>query len=56
MCIRDSLDIGCGGRGPITEKIQATFFGLFTRETQDNFGWLEPIEAPAEGRDQVAHG
>jgi len=40
----DDLDIGCGRRGPLTEKIQATFFGLFDGRTEDRFGWLEPIE------------
>ena len=40
----DDLDIGCGSRGPITEKIQSTFFGLFDGSTEDRFGWLDPIE------------
>lgn len=39
----DDIDIGCGMRGPITEKIQSTFFGLFDGRTEDRFGWLEPI-------------
>ncbi len=39
----DDIEIGNGRRGPITEKIQAAFFGLFDGTTADNFGWLEPI-------------
>ena len=41
----DDMDIGIGKRGPITEKIQSTFFGLFDGSTEDHFGWLEPIRA-----------
>jgi len=41
----DDLDIGTGSCGPITKKIQATFFGLFDGTTEDRFGWLEPIES-----------
>ncbi len=40
----DDLDIGTGRRGPLTEKMQATFFGLFDGTTEDRFGWLEPME------------
>lgn len=40
----DDLPIGEGARGPITERIQSAFFGLFSGETEDHFGWLEPIE------------
>ncbi|NHK27650.1 branched-chain amino acid transaminase [Parvularcula flava] len=32
------------GNYPISDKIQKTFFGLFTGETEDEWGWLEPIE------------
>jgi branched-chain amino acid aminotransferase len=39
----DDIDVGCGSRGPVTEKIQSTFFGLFSGETEDTHGWLEPI-------------
>ena len=40
----DDLDIGSGCRGPLTEKIQAAFFGLFDGRTEDRFGWLEPVD------------
>jgi branched-chain amino acid aminotransferase len=40
----DNYEVGSGGRGPITEKIQSTFFGLFNGETADIWNWLEPID------------
>lgn len=44
----DGITVGCGARGPITEEIQKTFFGLFTGETKDEWGWLDPVEPVAE--------
>ncbi len=41
----DDLDIGNGCRGPLTEQIQSTFFGLFDGSTEDRFGWLEAIKS-----------
>lgn len=38
----DRLPIGTGKR-PITEEIQSAFFGLFTGETRDEWGWLDPV-------------
>lgn len=40
----DRITIGAGKRGPITEAIQAAFFGLFTGKTQDKWRWLELCE------------
>jgi branched-chain amino acid aminotransferase len=40
----DKITIGAGKRGPITEAIQAAFFGLFTGKTEDKWGWLESCE------------
>jgi branched-chain amino acid aminotransferase len=40
----DKITVGAGKRGPITEAIQAAFFGLFTGKTEDKWGWLEPCE------------
>jgi branched-chain amino acid aminotransferase len=40
----DRIEVGTGKRGPITEKIQAAFFGLFTGKTPDPHGWLQPVE------------
>jgi len=39
----DRLPIGDGER-PVTKAISAAFFGLFTGETEDEWGWLEPVE------------
>ncbi len=39
----DGFKVGCGARGPITEKLQKAFFGLFNGETEDKWGWLYPI-------------
>ncbi len=50
----DDLPIGSGTRGPITERIQSAFFGLFTGETEDHFGWLEPIRDVRNPGEQVA--
>ena len=36
----DHLTIGNGGCGPLTKRIQASFFGLFNGETEDKHGWL----------------
>lgn len=40
----DKITVGAGKRGPITEAIQAAFFGLFTGKTEDKWGWLESCE------------
>src|SRR6187401_860949 len=40
----DHIQIGAGKRGPITETLQAAFFGLFNGKTPDKWGWLEPAE------------
>jgi branched-chain amino acid aminotransferase len=39
----DKIPVGEGKRGPITEKLQRQFFGLFDGTTADTEGWLEPI-------------
>ena len=39
----DGITIGAGKRGPITTAIQNAFFGLFSGETADAWGWLETI-------------
>ncbi len=38
----DRLPIG-KGVGPITKAVQKAFFGLFTGETEDRWGWLDPV-------------
>jgi len=37
----DGITIGAGRRGPLTETLQAAFFGLFSGKTPDKWGWLE---------------
>ena len=39
----DGIQVGEGKRGPVTEKIQKAFFGLFTGETEDKYGWLDQV-------------
>jgi branched-chain amino acid aminotransferase len=39
----DKMMIGAGKRGPITTAIQHGFFGLFSGETEDRWGWLEYV-------------
>ena len=38
----DGLSVGSGER-PVTDKLQSLFFGLFTGETEDEWGWLDPV-------------
>jgi branched-chain amino acid aminotransferase len=40
----DRLPVGSGTRGPITEMLQSAFFGLFSGETADKWGWLDHID------------
>jgi branched-chain amino acid aminotransferase len=46
----DKIPVGEGKRGPITERLQKLFFGLFDGSTADRFGWLEPIVEPPAAR------
>lgn len=41
----DRIEVGSGKRGEITKEIQQSFFGLFTGETEDKWGWLETLES-----------
>lgn len=41
----DDLPVGSGSRGPITEKLQQAFFGLFKGTTPDDQGWLEHVNS-----------
>lgn len=43
----DRIVIGPGHRGPVTTKLQNAFFGLFSGETEDSDGWLEPVDVQA---------
>ena len=51
----DRMKIGVGHRGPVTEQLQTAFFGLFSGQTEDKWGWLEPLDAGGAGRkNQIA--
>ncbi|RYF06296.1 MAG: branched-chain amino acid transaminase [Deltaproteobacteria bacterium] len=39
----EGLQVGSGSRGPMTEKLQAAFFGLFDGTQPDTYGWLSPV-------------
>lgn len=39
----DGIQVGVGKRGPVTTQIQKAFFGLFTGETEDKYGWLDQV-------------
>ncbi|WP_159108858.1 branched-chain amino acid transaminase [Proteus mirabilis] len=39
----DGIQVGIGRCGPVTKAIQKAFFGLFTGETEDKYGWLDPV-------------
>jgi branched-chain amino acid aminotransferase len=38
----DGRQVGAGRAGPVTQRLQALFFGLFDGSTPDTRGWLEP--------------
>lgn len=40
----DGIEVGNGQRGPVTRNIQEAFFGLFSGQTADQWGWLDPID------------
>jgi len=50
----DRLPVGAGRRGPVTEKLQQAFFGLFEGRTKDRFGWLDHIKMPEAARAATA--
>jgi branched-chain amino acid aminotransferase len=39
----DRMPVGDGKRGPITQQIQARFFGIVEGELPDDHGWLTPV-------------
>ncbi len=41
----DGRQVGAGKPGPLTQRIQSMFFGLFDGSTPDTHGWLEPLDA-----------
>jgi branched-chain amino acid aminotransferase len=40
----DRIPVGCGKRGPITEKLQKAFFDIVEGRAKDTRGWLAPIK------------
>ena len=40
----DRMPVGNGKRGPITESIQARFFGIISGKLADDHGWFLPME------------
>ena len=40
----DRIPVGCGGRGPITEAVQAEFFAMTAGERPDKYGWLTLVD------------
>ena len=50
----DRIEIGPGHRGPITARLQEAFFGLFSGQTPDTHGWLEPVDDAASRPTPVA--
>jgi branched-chain amino acid aminotransferase len=49
----DKITVGSGKRGPVTERIQQAFFGLFDGTTLDEWNWLESI-VDASGEQSLA--
>ncbi|MCK5242132.1 branched-chain amino acid transaminase [bacterium] len=39
----DTIMVGEGKRGPITQKIQKAYFGIIRGEQEDKYGWLEKV-------------
>jgi branched-chain amino acid aminotransferase len=50
----DRITVGVGHRGPITEKLQKAFFGLFSGATNDQWGWLDYIDMNLSARTAAA--
>lgn len=44
----DRIVVGDGCCGPITQKIQRSFFGIVNGEIADEFGWLTPVSRVPE--------
>jgi branched-chain amino acid aminotransferase len=40
----DRIQVGAGRRGPITERLQQAFFGLFAGHTADSWHWLDLVD------------
>jgi branched-chain amino acid aminotransferase len=40
----DNVEVGDGGRGPVTEEIQSRFFDVVNRRTDDHDEWFTYVE------------
>lgn len=45
----DGVEIGAGGRGPITKAIQERFFGITSGQVADTHGWLTYVNGEQRG-------
>lgn len=52
----DRIPVGAGKRGPITERLQQAFFGLFSGATPDRWGWLEYVDMQSKARAAAVAG
>lgn len=46
----DRIVVGSGTRGPVTEKIQQSFFDIVKGKAKDEFGWLTPVKLANAGQ------
>jgi len=46
----DRIQVGTGRRGPITERLQQGFFGLFSGDTADSWHWLDFVDMQRQAR------
>jgi len=51
----DGIPVRCAGRGPITQRLQQAFFGLFDSSTEDRWGWLQSMTTPEVRRGSTAN-
>lgn len=51
----DGIATRANGPGPVTRALNAAFRGLFTGETPDRHGWLEPIHEGAAAAREAAY-
>ncbi|HEY6451652.1 MAG TPA: branched-chain amino acid transaminase [Steroidobacteraceae bacterium] len=50
----DRITVGAGRRGPITERLQRAFFGLFSGATPDAWSWLDYVDMSVTARPAAA--
>jgi branched-chain amino acid aminotransferase len=44
----DKIEVGTGKLGPITQAVQAEFYGIVRGEKKDRYGWLTPVPVGAK--------